>query len=679
MAAENYDDSAMIALVPSEADAQRLAVDGYEPPEVLHTTLVFLGDSTNIADPTELEAGLRRLASGTAPLQLKTWATSHFNPTEKPCAVYLVGQGEDEHGEALEALHDGSLDLAQNALGDVLPEQHSPWVPHLTAGYDLDPNALTEGGQPVTFDRLRLAVGPDNIDIPLEGGGTDVLAASLLARDLDHRLDRLEALVAGPGIVQRALHEFNELLHPRGRDGRFIEKNGYIQGDVTVSDGPGKGSKVSAARAKVRGFIPNPSNADDPIVEVDLEDGSVGRALASTITTTAGPKARLDAAPQTPDLPEPGLELQDPADVRGFKEVPGDLGPMTKEQVADLDEEGTRAYINTLSANLSVDDAEARAAGLDEIFGSVFRSPLDTERMHNQLGPDKDQWDPERIALHEQIWTDLVSKIEASGVPKERDALALGGLPGAGKSSSLRPGGPASDLGVVAWDPGDSPEPPEGVTHVSINPDSIKEMLIDAGALPPGIEGMKPMEQVTFIHEESSALSKIFLNRLSSEGYNVVLDNTMETPEGMKKRMIPLAAAGYKFRGLFVDIPPAESKASAKGRYQRLFQSERGGRFVPSTVVGDRVSSRGRMSANRDAFDELAGIDENDQISNKGWFTDFVIVDNTGVAQQRPRSQVTLVGKGDGSPARAYMQPVEQPLDEQQQLLERMGQETSAA
>jgi 2'-5' RNA ligase len=292
MAAEDNTDGAMIALVPSDADAQRLAVEGYEPPGVLHATLVFLGEAASLGDTTALEAGLRRLAAVTAPVSLKTWATSHFNPDRKPCAVYLVGQGENEHGSALEDLYESSLRLARNEAPN-LPPQYTPWIPHLTIGYDLDPNALTEAGQPIIFDRLRLAVGPTDIDIPLTLSAQKM---GIMAAGMDRKLSGLETIVAARGeravgLVKRAVREFNELLHPRGKDGRFIEKHGHVTGPVTPNRG---GKKINVDRARVIRFIPNPSNANDPLVEVQTPDGDVGRALASDISTTASPKARLD-------------------------------------------------------------------------------------------------------------------------------------------------------------------------------------------------------------------------------------------------------------------------------------------------------------------------------------------------------------------------------------------------
>lgn len=924
----DYHDGAMVALIPSTDDATRLAVDDYEPPQELHVTLTFLGKAEDIDDWTALEAGCRRIAAKTAPIEANPWAVSHFNPTgEDPCAVYLMG-----NNEALEPLRDEVNDLCYNEMPN-LPQQHSPWVPHMTMGYGLDPNTLTQAGTPITLDKIRIAVGGHIIDIPLEGGEQEGLAASAgyAGWDVAYRLDRLEsALLAGVGdrVSNRLGKLFDELLHPRGKDGRFIEKNGFVHGDVTPDGG---GPKVPANRAKVVRFIPNPKNSGDPIVEVDLGGGKHGRALASEIETTAGAKARLsgnvpnvpdasvtDAATpdvNVPDLPELSadriteimrgdgeptvvhtvdealaalasgqkVDLQQPDQVnilldrmteivndaklkgeqapnynlcevtvegaslfcaeskgiprvempqlsgeplpdtpaanlprnerghvdladgfrksledrgvtitdtelpathlkasqnelngaqvarlaksmedgsfvpdakaifvskdgyvvdghhrwaaamseglgtgdeqnmnvsvvdmgildllaeantyakeqgvpqlsvgqtdtglpleqtpdRGFDTSPGDRGLMTSEQVSQLTAEEQSTYINNLTGSLSTTDSEARSGGLDDIFKSVgMNSKLNTDNVHNHLGDTGDQWTAEREAMHEQMYNDLKAKIDAAGIPQEHDALALGGLPGAGKSSALLPGGPAEQFGVVAWDPGERPDPPEGVTHVSINPDSIKEMLIDAGALPPNIDGLKPLEQVAFIHEESSTLSKIWLARLSDEGYNVVLDNTMDFNEktgnakGMLGRMAPLAEDGYAFRGLFVDITPEESLASAKRRYAISFDSERGGRFVPSSVQADRSSRHGRMSANRDAFDQLAGIDENGAVSGTGWFKDFMVIDNTGVSNGTPKKQIVLSGQGDGSPAEELRKRV-YGNDSQSQLLRR--------
>jgi hypothetical protein len=305
------------------------------------------------------------------------------------------------------------------------------------------------------------------------------------------------------------------------------------------------------------------------------------------------------------------------------------------------------ASVNADAANLSTTDPEERAKGLDAILAKLRFSIIDTDKVHDHIYPpgESGRWSAERAAQHEQMWDDLLSQVEAADVPKEHDALVLGGLPGAGKSYMLRPGQKADSFGVVSWEP--NGDLPDGVTHVSINPDIVKEMLIQRGMLPEGIsQDLKPMEQVTFLHEESSYVAKMFSQRLGDLGYNVVLDNTMDSEGGMLKRMTPLARQGYKFRGIFADIPQDESLASAKKRYIDSALTPQGGRFVPSSVQGNRQSSKGNLSKNRDAMDSLIAQD---------WFTEYMVVDNTGISNRTPKGDVVVQGTGGGTAADRYL------------------------
>lgn len=525
---------------------------------------------------------------------------------------------------------------------------------------------------------------------------------------LERQLDRLErGILLRNGITPEnppeqirtllaAIGKWDEALHPRGRDGRFIEKFGFLSGtfnwmsdagDSTNPVGGGKSKKVS--RAKVVGFSSgNGASADDPWVKVEYEgtdpelQGQIGFARASEVSQAAGTKARLDAPEGQSNAVEEGLDLipegplSAPPNVEDNEMVGGDDEPQLEfadEESAvmaeDLPPMGTfepdpkgdadqvRAFIadSIEKKGLDPEDASMRSRQLDEMYGAIgFGSALDTDRLYKDEDGD---WTEERLALHEEMWTELIGQIEAAGIPKERDALALGGLPGAGKSFTLKPGEAASEFGIVSWEPEPGSTPPAGATHVSINPDIIKEILIEKGALPPGVHpDLKPMEQVNFIHEESSELSKLFVKRLADDGYNIVLDNTMEKPDGMIKRMKPLAESGYSFRGLFVDIPVSESRESARKRYERGMATELGGRFVPSGVQRDEPSKNGRLSPNRDAFDELAGIDADGNPGGPSWFTEFMVVDNTGVAGDppKPKKEVMLRGSSDGSLARVH-------------------------
>ena len=492
--------------------------------------------------------------------------------------------------------------------------------------------------------------------------------------------------------------DFNPDLHPRGHDGKFIEKFGIVKllGNVIAPDG----RKVDATgrRGVVEGIDPDPRTPGRPNIRVRMidKDGRPGPPVhvKPDGVEQAPEKARLDKpldrAPSGPRRPAqaPGRPLATPkrtvvpetpeqrqaradadekaAIAREARTVPNadidyqtTVGPsqwrdavMTEKQAreakAAADQARRQALIddvNEQAKGLSTTDAEERAIGLDAILAKLRFSIIDTDKVHDHLYPPEDgsQWTPERTAQHEAMWEELLADVEKAGIPKDKDAFVLGGLPGAGKSYSLRPGEAADSFGVVAWEP--NVPVPETATHVSINPDVVKEMLIAHGMLPEGLsDDMKPMEKVTFLHEESSYLAKMFSARLGEEGYNVVLDNTFDSEGGMLKRMAPLAREGYTFRGLFADIPIDESKKSAKDRYIRGALTPEGGRFVPSSVQGNRQSTKS-LSKNRDAFDLMVAQD---------WFTDWKVIDNTGVTEGHPKKEIVGEGQGTGAAAFAY-------------------------
>lgn len=153
---------AMIALIPSEADAARLALDGGEPAEELHLTLAYLGKAADLdADARQdLIDAVTTAANGLQVVEANIFAAALFNPGgPEPCLVYLAG------GAALDAAH-----TLIAAIPHIPAGQHAPWHAHITAVYsgDVDrmPELLKQVG-PVRFDRLRIALGEQTIDIPL--------------------------------------------------------------------------------------------------------------------------------------------------------------------------------------------------------------------------------------------------------------------------------------------------------------------------------------------------------------------------------------------------------------------------------------------------------------------------------------------------------------------------------
>lgn len=167
---------AMIALVPSDADLDRLVLETGEPRDQLHLTLMFLGETADIDDETRNV--LRDKIAGSAsmyggPVEATAFAAAMFNPDgESPCWVLQVG------GEPL-------VDLLDNAQLDVMaaqsigtweaPEQHQPFCAHITLAYTDDSTLIEEVTTrvgPITFDRLRLALGDEVVDYPFGSAAT---------------------------------------------------------------------------------------------------------------------------------------------------------------------------------------------------------------------------------------------------------------------------------------------------------------------------------------------------------------------------------------------------------------------------------------------------------------------------------------------------------------------------
>lgn len=144
----------MVALVPSAADASRLAIPGWEPSSVLHVTLAFLGGEWTLQEQERFVTIGQSIAEQlSGPVAGNVWAAASLNPTgPDPCAAYLVG------GSGLAIARSWT---SAGFMGESIPEQHQPWVPHITIGYGLAVGQLDQFG-PVTFDRVRVAFGESN-------------------------------------------------------------------------------------------------------------------------------------------------------------------------------------------------------------------------------------------------------------------------------------------------------------------------------------------------------------------------------------------------------------------------------------------------------------------------------------------------------------------------------------
>lgn len=156
----------MLALYPSPEFAQMLAIPGGEPVEDLHVTVLYFGEDVGDRPGAnqDIANAVHWVAGACALIEARVFAHAMFNPDgangHEPCAVYLVGSSKE-----LSDFHDG-VKRAVEPIWD-MSEQHSPWIPHLTLGYSLDPSELTYTG-PITFDRAELRWMGNSYVFPFE-------------------------------------------------------------------------------------------------------------------------------------------------------------------------------------------------------------------------------------------------------------------------------------------------------------------------------------------------------------------------------------------------------------------------------------------------------------------------------------------------------------------------------
>ena len=287
-----------------------------------------------------------------------------------------------------------------------------------------------------------------------------------------------------------------------------------------------------------------------------------------------------------------------------------------------------------LSTIPGVDQPDARAEALNEILAAAHKDYplLTTKGLHNSRGDNKDEWSLEREALHDQFVAEVIERLEAAGVPKDRVALFTGGLPGSGKSYSLKKGQRADRLKSVVWELGDPnpPKVPEGFTlYVAVNSDYVKEFMAERG-FNTGIEGLKPMEEASFMHSESSFVGERLEAELAQLGYNIAFDGTMGDERVVRAKLAMIDEQGYaKPKAVFANITLAESAASAATRYRKKANTPLGGRFVPSSVAKDNSSRMGNLSMNADTMNFLI---------SEGLFDEAIIIDNRGVSNSQAGS-----------------------------------------
>jgi hypothetical protein len=174
---------------------------------------------------------------------------------------------------------------------------------------------------------------------------------------------------------------------------------------------------------------------------------------------------------------------------------------------------------------------------------------------------------PERKQLHDEI----VDRFLAGRTPVANPtAVVLGGGPASGKSTLEK----AEKLS-------------EG-NKVLVNADDIKELL------PEFREGKArgDAHASSFVHEESSDVSKLLTRVAAEKGYNIVLDGTGDASvEKLGGKVAALRAAGHQVVGKYVSLP---TDMAVKLAHERGLKR---GRFVPETYLRETHAAVSRTFA----------------------------------------------------------------------------------
>lgn len=301
---------AMIALVPSLADLERLAVGGGEPLEELHLTLAYLGEADAIDDEMRAKIIAATTQYFNEPITTETFYSTAFNPTNPDMETALV---LGVKGENLVGPRDNVMSAVRGLYS--MPDNHSPWLPHVTLEYCDDVSRATKHVDklgPITFDTLRFAFGGEVTDIPLTPDEHPLTAA-----------------------------RWREDAHPRNAEGKFIgigtpDRNAFSSrvreaksgrsarnsaGSVKALSSNDKGRRAAAQAYETNSFKINSNlrigglEASGVTARQPLEDMMAESPLENDIVVTRGirdPKTIFGSSWKT-DGDNSGLRWRDPA------------------------------------------------------------------------------------------------------------------------------------------------------------------------------------------------------------------------------------------------------------------------------------------------------------------------------------------------------------------------------
>lgn len=257
---------------------------------------------------------------------------------------------------------------------------------------------------------------------------------------------------------------------------------------------------------------------------------------------------------------------------------------------------------------------ERKSQDTDRVLTDFFNRRIDTRKGM----PEYSTWDevrglpvytPERLQQQQELVRDFLAGVRAGGkkalaydqIPRQKKALMVGGLSGAGKTTILD-------------------DPRTGVNrhdYLSYNVDDLKELAAERGMVPsdehyPELANLSPMERTPLIHFEMQDLMDQIAKRALKDGTNIIYDYTMSKPKAVEGSLSDLKRHGYGVGGLFVEIGPEEALQRVLSRHrsgEEDYAQKKGfgGRPVPSYVNAAQKSTNPAFkSINAEIFDQYS-------------------------------------------------------------------------
>jgi hypothetical protein len=256
-----------------------------------------------------------------------------------------------------------------------------------------------------------------------------------------------------------------------------------------------------------------------------------------------------------------------------------------------------------------ITDPKARAPAVDAIVQPLV-GIKDTETLYDKINGQIGRYTAERQAMQDRYVQARFQAAIAGGAQRNREAIIMGGPYAAGKTTSL----------------GRILSPEDQAKFITLSPDLFKEDLARGGESDPP-PGLYPMEATSLIHEESSKMTWDLAELATAQGYNVIWDISMQSPDSVGKRIAEMNQMpppdSYHTTGVFIDVPISQSLAGAEGRYANGLKNDlTTARFTTPERITSQIDPSGRYNTlNRSVFEQT-----------KSSFDQWVLIDNTNYA-----------------------------------------------